>query len=195
MKATETYGFPYPECDPPLVKDSSQIVQFQQQAEAVDEEVQRIVTLANDQLVHPPATRLAIAVVPVATTDSLAVPFFDTSVFAVNWGAGNALGSHGGAQIYKGGWYLAGCHALVSSATAAVLPMVRLTVNGTPASSWSAPAGNYGVSNGRLAALNAVPLLLSAGDVVRMEIKHLAPASPSWDYRPHLWAVRMVEPS
>ncbi|MEU4106629.1 hypothetical protein AB0F16_39815 [Streptomyces tanashiensis] len=195
MKATETYGFPYPECDPPLVKDSSQIVQMQNLALAIDTEVQRAIIDADDALIHPPATRVGIAILPVVTTDNLAVPFFDTSVFAVNWGAPTALSTQGGILVQKGGWYLAGCHALVSSATAAVLPMVRLTVNGVPASSWSAPAGNYGVANSRLAALSAVPLLVQAEDVIRMEIKHLAAGAPSWDFRPHLWCVRMLEDS
>lgn len=193
MKETEQYGFPYPECDPPLVQDSSQAVQIKNLATAIDTEVQRAITEANDELIHPPATRVGIAVLPVLTTDSLVVPFFDTSVFAVNWGAPTALSTQGGMLVQKGGWYLAGCHALVTSATAAVLPMVRLTVNGAPASSWSTPAGNYGVLNGRLAALSAVPLLVAEQDVIRMEIKHLAPAAPAWDYRPHLWAVRMLE--
>jgi hypothetical protein len=193
MNKTDNYGIPYPECDPPLVKDSSQIAQFRAQAMAVDTAVQGVYTQAADQLTEPPATRLAIAILPVATTDNLVVPFFDTSVFASNWGAPNALSTLGGMQIYKGGWYLVGCHALVTSATAGVLPMVRLTVNSTPASSWSPPAGDYGVSNSRLAALNAVPLLLSEEDTVRIEIKHLAAGAPAWDYRPHLWAVRAVE--
>ena len=195
MNKTDNYGFPYPECDPPLVKDASQIAQFKALAMAVDAEVQRVDALADDQLTHPPSARATIAVVPVVTTDNLAVPLFDTTVFAsVSWG-GSPITTENGLHVYKAGWYLAGCHALVSSATAAVLPMVRLTVNGTPASSWSTPAGNYGVSNGRLAALSAVPLLVAEEDVIRMEIKHLATGSPSWDYRPHIWAVRMVEPS
>lgn len=193
MNQTETYAFPYPECDPPLVKDSSQIVQMQSLALAIDDKVQQVVERVDDVLVRPPATRVGIAILPVATTDNLVTPFFDTSVFAVNWGAPTALSTQGGMLVQKGGWYLAGGHALVTSATATVLPMVRLTVNGVAASSWSAPAGNYGVSNSRLAALSAVPLLVAEQDVIRLEIKHLATGSPAWDYRPHLWCVRMLE--
>lgn len=194
MKQTETYGFPYPECEPPLVKDASQIAQVADLARAVDLEVRQVFDEATDQLIRPPAARLAVFTLPVATTDNLVVPFFDVAVFQLNWGL-NSLPdlSSGGMYINKPGWYMAGCHALVSSATAAVLPMVRLTVNGAAASSWSKMAGNYGVLNGRLAALSAVPLSLSEGDIVRMEIKHLAAGSPAWDYRPHLWAVRMVD--
>jgi len=194
VKETEKYAFPYPECDPPLVKDASQIAQFADLARAVDEQVQDVIDDATDRLIRPPAARLAVFTLPVATTDNLVVPFFDVAVFQLNWGI-NSLPDlvSGGMYINKPGWYMSGCHALVSSPTAAVLPMVRLTVNGIPASSWSKMAGNYGVLNGRLAALSAVPLSLSEGDIVRMEIKHLAAGSPAWDYRPHLWAVRMVD--
>lgn len=192
MKATETYGFPYPECDPPLVKDSSQIVQMQDLALAIDTSVQRVITQVNDGLVHPPATRLTTSGA-VFTNDNLVVAFFTDSVFAVNWGAPTATNTFGAVNVLKAGWYLFGGHALVTSATAAVLPMVRLTVNGVPASSWSAPAGNYGVANSRLAALNAVPLLLAEDSLVYMEIKHLAAGAPGWDYRPHIWCVRMLE--
>ncbi|MEU7074744.1 hypothetical protein AB0B30_32445 [Streptomyces narbonensis] len=196
MDVTERYEFPYPECDPPLVKDASLIAQFQDLAQAVNDAVDDVVDAAERDLIQPPAARLAIAVLPVATTANLATPFFDVQVFSSNWGIFSALDVvEGCLRVQTPGWYLVGCHALVSSATAAVLPMVRLVVNGTAASSWSAVGGNYGVSNSRLAALSAVPLNLAENDLVQMQIQHRAPASPAWDYRPHLWAVRMVADS
>lgn len=190
MKETEVYGFPYPECNPPLVKDSSQIVQMASLALAIDTEVQRVVDEANLELITPPNARATIAVLPVATTDSLVTPAFDLSVFQAG-GAAIDTGA-GGLRVQDAGWYFAGCHALVTSATAAVLPAVRLTVNGAPASSWSAVGGNYIALNSRLAALSGVPLVLAANDVIRMEIRHTAAGSPAWDYRPHIWCVRMV---
>ena len=193
MRATENYQFPFPECNPPLTKDASQIAQMANLAKDIDLEVQRIFDAADNNLIRPPNARGTIAVLPVATTDNLVVPFFDVIVFSVNWGTTSAINpSDGALYINEPGWYLIGCHALVSSATAAVLPMVRITVNGEPASSWSAVGGNYGVGNGRLAALSGVPLTVGEGDRVRMEIKHTAAGSPAWDYRPHLWAVRLV---
>ncbi|MGW0034668.1 hypothetical protein ACWDXD_33245 [Streptomyces sp. NPDC003314] len=195
MKTTELYGLPYPECDPPLVKDASQIAQVRLLAEAVNEQVQDLVDYGDDVLFRPPAARLGILILPVVTTDSSAIPFFDTLVFGSNWGDSAPLDTAaGGLRVSTPGWYLVGCHALVVSATAGVLPMVRLTVNGASASSWSAVGGNYGSANARLAALSAVPMILQEGDLVRMEIKHLAAGSPTWEYRPHLWAVRLVTP-
>ncbi|TXS16346.1 hypothetical protein EAO70_12980 [Streptomyces sp. adm13(2018)] len=194
MKTTETYGFPYPECDPPKVKDSSQISQLRALAVAVDEEVERVVNVAERDLIHPAAARFAIATLPVVASGTLESPVFDTTVYSINWGPSPALVPvTGGVRISTPGWYLIGCHALVTSATAAVLPMVRITLNGSPASSWSAVAGNYGVGNGRLASLSAVPLSLVEGDIIRMEIQHVAAGTPVWDYRPHLWAVRLVD--
>lgn len=195
MKETPIYGFPYPECDPPLVKDSSQIAQMSILAKEIDIEVQRVFDEADENLIRPANARLSIAVLPVATTDNLVTPSFDTTVFSVNWDGPTIppFPTVGGLLFNKPGWFLIGCHALVSSATAAVLPMVRLTKNGSPVSSWSAVGGNYGVGNGRLAALSAIPLVVADDDIVRMEIKHTAAGSPAWDYRPHLWAVRLVD--
>lgn len=55
MKETFNYGFPYPECNPPLTKDISDIEQFRDLALAVDAEVERIATLADDTIVNPDA--------------------------------------------------------------------------------------------------------------------------------------------
>ena len=196
MKETEVYDFTYPECAPPLVKDASQIAQVRVLADEIDAEVEALVTQAERDLIQPPATRFAINIgsLPVVTTDNLVSPVFDQTVFAVNWGDSAPLVfGTGDMRIDTPGWYLVGCHAVVETATAAVLPMVRLTVNGSPASSWSPVAGNYGTAgNTRIAALSAVPLSLQEDDRVRMEIQHLAAGSPTWNYRPHIWAVRLV---
>jgi len=189
VKETTNYGFPYPECDPPLVQDASQIEHLRRLAESVDTEVDRVVNKLDDNLAHPPSGRLGVLVSPIATTDPIVTVDFTTTVFSIN---GFSISVDGGVLITKPGWWLMGGHALVQSAIAAVSPMVRLIVNGTAASSWSFPAGNYGVTNARLAALSAVPLLLATGDVVKLQIKHIAGGTPAWDYRPHLWGTRLI---
>ena len=55
MKATFNYNLPYPECSPPLTKDISDIEQFRDLALAVDAEVERIATLADDTIINPDA--------------------------------------------------------------------------------------------------------------------------------------------
>lgn len=55
MKETFNYGFPFPECAPPLTKDIADIEQFRDLALAVDLEVERIATLADDTIINPDA--------------------------------------------------------------------------------------------------------------------------------------------
>lgn len=55
MKETFNYGFPYPECNPPLTKDIADIAQFRDLALDVDAEVERVATLADDIIVNPDA--------------------------------------------------------------------------------------------------------------------------------------------
>lgn len=53
MKETLNYGFPYPECNPPLVKDASDISHFRNLALAVDSEVASLYAMSNDILTSP----------------------------------------------------------------------------------------------------------------------------------------------
>lgn len=55
MDKTDCLELPYPECDPPLVKDASDIVQFRDLAFAVDAAVGALETNINDTLLQPPA--------------------------------------------------------------------------------------------------------------------------------------------
>lgn len=188
MKATETYGFPYPECDPPLVKDASQITQFGALANAIDAEVERIATMAEDNIIQPPAARLFTSA-PTATTATLVTVAFDTTVFSRNWGFAPPLFA-GELEVNETGWYLVGAHGLTDSATA-MQTNVRLVRNGVAASSWSNPGGVY-TGAFQLPALGVVPLQLADDDRLTVQIKHNAAAGTSWNYRAHLWAVKLV---
>lgn len=55
MKATDNFNLPYPECDPPLVKDASDIAHVRNLAEAVDTAVTGLVQFANDEFISPDA--------------------------------------------------------------------------------------------------------------------------------------------
>lgn len=55
MDQTECLGLPYPECDPPLVKDASDIEQFRDLAEATDAAVQAFDDQLTDTLTAPPS--------------------------------------------------------------------------------------------------------------------------------------------
>lgn len=189
MDATVNYGVPYPECDPPLVKDSSQIAQMKALADAIDTEVERLDELSNDAIRHPAGARVITAALVNATTDTLVTPVFDQTVFENNWPA--ALQA-GGLQVYETAWWLVGAHVSADSA-AAIQVQVRLTVDGVVASSWGNPGSTYSTIF-QLSSLGMVPLLINANSIIRMEIKHSTAGSPAWNYRPHLWAQKLVTP-
>lgn len=189
MKATEFYQFPYPECDPPLVKDSSQISQMAQLAEAIDAEVERIITLAEDVLTTPASARV-ITSAAVATTDVQVMPFFNSVVFNnSNWPSPLGPGN-GNLSVPEDGWYMVGAHAATDSATAMQVN-IRLTRNGLPASSWSNPGAPYSTIF-QLPALGTVPMQLNTDDSLNIELRHNAAGGTAWNYRPHLWAWKLI---
>lgn len=58
MDTTECLGLPYPECDPPLTKDASDVIQFKALADATDTAVQDFDDSLTDTLTAPPAAAL-----------------------------------------------------------------------------------------------------------------------------------------
>lgn len=53
MKNTEPRGYPYPECNPPLVKDASDIVQLANLALTIDADIQSLFDTADDNVLSP----------------------------------------------------------------------------------------------------------------------------------------------
>jgi hypothetical protein len=185
VNVTSAYGFPFPECDPPLIKDASQAAQIRVLAEEIDQEVTRIADLGDRVLNHPDTARLTQAALSTATTENLIVVPLDTVVF----NSGLALSSNG-IQLSEAGWWLAGGYASVDCATP-IEAQVRLTLDGTAATSWSNPGGIYSTIF-QLPFLSA-PLLAEENAILRLEIKHSTGGSPSWNYRGHLWVVKVIE--
>jgi hypothetical protein len=86
VDATDPYGFPYPECDPPLTEDSSDIAQMRALAEAIDTEVGSLVAFSGDEFVSPDACRVlssAVAAQPSETYATFTSVTFDNSPGAV----------------------------------------------------------------------------------------------------------------
>lgn len=189
MKATENRDFPYPECDPPLVKDASQIVQMKLLAEAIDLEVQALDDELDDVLVQPASARLTTTALTTATTETLVTPTLDLTLFERNWGP-TAAEQGGGLYIPETAWWMVGAHASVDSA-AAIRALVRVTVDGLAASSWGNPGAPYSTIF-QLPALGMLPLQINAGSILNMQIKHDLAGAPAWNYRPHLWAQKLV---
>jgi hypothetical protein len=102
VKETDPYGFPYPECDPPLVKDSSDVAQIRDLALAVDAEVTALKTFADDEFIRPLGCKITRGGTPLSFDRDQPITFnqleFDNS-------PGALMNTTQGIRITKDGWY------------------------------------------------------------------------------------------
>lgn len=191
MDSTPIYGFPYPECDPPLVKDAANIQQMQALALAIDAAVQEIVDTANDELIVPDAARMNMSAA-VATTDQELTAFQDT----LNWEVGSGGMSdipNGGIRIVETGWYIVGGYTHVSvTAPAATQLALRMACvrNGNVASNFH-DSGRILSGDTQYGYVNEI-LSLNAGDLVQVRLRHGAGPGITWTYQTRLWALQIL---
>lgn len=191
MDSTPVYGFPYPECDPPLVKDASDITQMRDLAVAIDGAVQDLVDKVNDELLIPDACRMNMSAA-VATTDQEVTPFNDV----LNWqtaGSGMADVAAGGIRIQEQGWYFCGGYTEVS----ATIPAATQLSLRTCVMKNAAQTSNY-QDSGRIISgdfqysFTGETLLLNAGDLIQIRHRSGAGAGISWTYRSRIWAIQLL---
>lgn len=108
MDTTECLGLPYPQCDPPLVKDASDIEQFRDLAEATDAAVQEFDDQLTDTLTAPPAA----AATGGSNTAGTEVNQFYSVLEFDNAGLWDSVLD--GFTIQEDGWYKVGGHVIIS---------------------------------------------------------------------------------
>lgn len=189
MGQTINYGLPYPECDPPLRKDSSDVIQFQQLATAIDDAVQGLYDDASEVLFHPDTARMSMAA-GVATTGQNVTPFLNSVTFDNTPGALMADTANGLIQILEPGRYWVGSYSLLTSATELSARM-RFLYDGQPVTNFQSPSAIYTAST----AYCYAHAVLSTDVPVQLQvaIRHSASAALSWTYATRLWAVQMLK--
>ncbi|MEU2510361.1 hypothetical protein ABZ621_37525 [Streptomyces sp. NPDC007863] len=182
---TTPLGFPYPECDPPRVKDLSDIGQLRALAEAVDGVVQQIATDLNDQLVAPRAARMRESVAS-AWSPGTANPTLNQVIFA-STGMGDT--GAGGIRITRTGWYLIGMYALVIVGTGTEVN-ARPTILRNNANLLS--FGDVGVQVTATAGdvYLSTTAELTAGDLLRPRIA--TNGADSFTVTSHMWALEVM---
>lgn len=179
---TTPLGFPYPECDPPEVKDLSDIGQLHAFAESVNTYMSDLDEDVTNNLTDPPYARLIMSAA-VATTANTAIPTFDT----VSFTNVAPMFQPGGIQAPRPGWYLCGTYTVVTPTGGPFEFRTQLLRNG-------AEATGYGTGSRTVFSLpyQSQVLLLNPGDIVGVRIRHDDGTSPNWTYQTRLWAVRLV---
>ena len=180
---TTPLGFPYPECDPPRVKDISDIGQLKDLAEAIDGAVQTIADDLNDQLVIPLGARMRQAA-PVASLGNVVDPFLDQTVFA---SPGMADLVSGGIRITQRGWYLVGTYSLVAIAAGTEINSnTAILRNGSLLT-------HFGIASRLVTAASQDPYVstvaqLEVGDLLRPRSRHSGPGATAYTTTAHMWA-------
>jgi hypothetical protein len=191
MDRTPIYGFPWPECEPPLVKDASDIDHLENLAAAIDAQVEALNLQANDELIVPDICRVFMGAAA-ATSEAELTAFTDT----LSWqtaGSGMADLANGGIRIQEQGWYIVGAFTEVSvTAPAATQLALRMAIvrNGVVASNFQ-DSGRIVTGDFQYGYTSEV-MNLSSGDLIQARNRHGAGGGITWTYRTRLWAVQIL---
>lgn len=188
MDQTENRGYPYPQCDPPLTKDASDIAHLRDLAVAVNDDVGAVYSRAADLLVRPDAARMAMSAA-VADTAAEFVPFLDGRTFDTT-GPANLMTplAEGQLRLVEPGWYTVGCFITV---TAGTLQQARAAFlrNGNPGTfSDRADLGPGGVQHINHTADVFVPV----GNESLNVLVRIGAGSPSYTYVAKVWAQQVI---
>lgn len=184
MDATECFGFPFPECSPPLTKDASDIVQVRDLALAIDAVVQSFADDITDKLVRPDACRMTNLVAFVSTLADNVIPM-DATSFDNQPGLAMTDVVNGGIRIVTSGWYQVGAWVRSTVATD-VQTRLRFLVNTDAATNFQGPGG---LAQAGSQDCNGEEVIeLRDGDLVTLAVRNGAPGT-SVSYTAHLWAV------
>lgn len=104
MDQTINRGYPYPQCDPPLTKDASDIGHLYNLAQAVADDVQAVYDRSDEILVRPDSCRRSMTG---TVTEQQTFPVFTSTTWDSTGGAMSS-GAHGGILLVEPGWYLVG---------------------------------------------------------------------------------------
>lgn len=187
MDTTDNLDLRYPQCDPPLTKDASDIIHLKFLADDVDAAVQEYADLIIDRVVRPDAVRLNNNT-PLVSTVTDNVIALDTLIFDNT--PGNAMTdlTNGVIRIITSGWYLLGVWAEAAVATD-VQMRTRFIANGDPITNFGTPAGL--AQAGQQHATTEEVVHLVAGDGVTVATRMGSPGT-SVSYTCRMWAVLVV---
>lgn len=187
MQSTPERGYPYPECDPPLTKDVSDIVQLRDFALAVDTDVNNVFDRAADLVVRPDAARMTMSATLPDTANTL-FPVFDARTFDTTGTLMTDVVA-GIMRLPEQGWYSVGCMATLTTATY-LGARARFLMNGIPVTSFSTQC-EIVASNQQLVQQLGEIYAPTENATLTIEIR-IGAGSPSYTYQARIWAEQTV---
>jgi hypothetical protein len=170
-------GYPYPECEPPLVKDASFIGQMEDLAQAINDDVQDVVNFAGEVLIAPDTARMSHTAV---NTTSQQV---DVTGYVFTFQNNGLMTEFGGCRIRQTGWYLLSSFTTVTVASTIEVKQLFLR-NGSPLTQFGDAAQVY-IPTQQACSQNDVQFL-EFNDLVNVRLRHETAGNPSWTYQNRL---------
>lgn len=186
MKETDCLGLPYPECDPPLTKDLSDIAQLRDLAFATDAAVQALADRVNEQLLRPDAVVMFGSIGLLQGQDQ--TQSYTNTIYD---NAGMADTIAGGIRVQESGWYeIGGWISAAAVPTVAFSLGVRIEpqLNGEPFTARQGPG--WPADREYASWVNTV--FLTAGDFLTTTSHHQDSPTRVVDYSYRLWAVQVL---
>lgn len=188
MDQTENRGYPYPQCEPPLTKDASDIAHLRDLAVAVNDDMNAVYNRAADALVRPDAARMATSLA-IADTVNEFVPFLDSRSFDTT-GPANYMTplAEGQLRLVEPGWYEIGCYVTLTSATylGARVAFLRSGTQG----SWSTQC-EIGPSNQQILNHSGTTFVPEGNDSLNIRVR-IGASTPSYTYVARVWAQQVI---
>lgn len=181
MDKTDCLELSFPQCEPPLVKDASDIIQFQTLALEVDAAVQALDDTITEQLIDPDSVNMTGGI----TTAGNDIEHFTSAMVFDNAGMADTVADV--VRIQEDGWYAVGGWVVASSASQPNSIGLRIEplVNGDVVSSRQGP-GQPAVGAEYVGWTDV--LFLRAGDALTTMTHHTGTAVLSVTYATTLWA-------
>ncbi|TRV72590.1 hypothetical protein FKN01_29840 [Streptomyces sp. 130] len=185
MDTTPNYGIPYPECDPPLVKDASTVTQIAALAYAADAALDTVYAQAEQDVFNPDSVRMQAA--SVTGTGQDRIPVFTSET--VDTG-GMSDTSTGVVQIVEPGRYYVGAYTSSTTSTLTQL-RVRFLINGSPVSNFQTPGYATPLSGSMIAGYADAVLSFQEPVALSIQIRHSSSGATSWNSQAELWATQL----
>lgn len=183
MDKTDCLELPFPSCDPPLVKDASDIAQFRDFAFAVDAAVQALADSLTSTLLMPPT--IIVEGAQVTTGRDIVQPLNGVPIYN-NANMYNAAADV--IRIPEDGWYLIGGYVRTDQQN--IGTRAQALINGDIVSAWQGPGRNH-LNTGDSLNWNDM-LSLRAGDSVTTITRHSAAVGLSVQYNVRMWAHQVI---
>jgi hypothetical protein len=184
MDVTDCLELPYPQCDPPLTKDASDIEQFRDLALATDAAVQTLSDEITATLTAPDAVCMTggVGVAGNDVTHNL-----NGSVLYDNAGMGDTVADR--IVIQQDGWYMIGGTVIMDTAVTTSNGLrVEPLVNGGTFTSRQGPGWSLVTEN-----VNWVDVaFFRQGDQLNLMTHHFGSAVTVFNYTINMWALQVA---